>query len=704
MKKNYSNVFAIITGVILVAMLIVGSTSASIPVNTIQVRQASGNSISGIADIGGTQYSFSAPLQMINDATTVPSATHTATVAPTGTSLPGYSLVFQDDFNTLNSVWHTGHWWSRPTDYSTTNTNEQQAYAAANVSVSNGALVITARKESAGGKSYTSGLVETGGDQYGYPTSFTFQYGYIEARIRIPSGQGLWPAFWMWPADYADPPELDIMEILGHQPGILYMATHYPGGTAEYNYSGADLSQEYHVYGCEWTPTSVVWYLDGVERARLTDPAKIPQEAMYLILNLAVGGDWPGPVSDSVLPATMQVDWVRVYQKPAVATSTNTPLPPATLTRTPTSTRTATPTRTRTNTPPPTMTLGPTFTPAPTGNVFSTGWWINGDRSTSTTVSTYAAQGNTLMLDTGWFTSLSQLSGRVALLNTAATNNVKLIVGLEGGATPTLSDADMTTVINTLKNLPALYAYYIGDEPEFTSNATERTRRAGVLLHYYQLIKQLDPSHPVFISFDFNSFAASRQWELEFMNCADIIGMHQYPFYTGTSNLTTSTMINNVWEAWKTLVSVANQYGKGYITTGQGFGVGYQSMRDPSYEELRFQAYSAIVLGSPAYLWWMDTAGTTNDRTLVNQLITEIKNARIAGIQNSLQQQAGVVVYRQVGNTIVAVNPTANTVTVSLPVTGSGADVLSENRSIVISNGSLSDVFTKFAVHIYILR
>lgn len=259
----------------------------------------------------------------------------------------GYtSLIFEDNFDAWNSVWHRGHWWTRDGSLSATNTNEQQAYAPANVTVNNGLLNIAARKETVtvGTKTYyyTSGLIETGGDQYGYPNKFTFQYGYMEARIKIPSGQGLWPAFWLWPANYQDPPETDIMEIIGSRPQENNMTIHSTSGDTGYVYTGPDFSQGFHIYASEWTPTYIAWFVDGVEVARFSDASRVPQQPMYLLLNLAVGGDWPGPVSDSVLPAAMQVDWVRVYQK-STATPTAT-LAPATNTATqaPTNTSTAT--------------------------------------------------------------------------------------------------------------------------------------------------------------------------------------------------------------------------------------------------------------------------------------------------------------------------------------------------------------------------
>ena len=258
---------------------------------------------------------YSSSEALANSAVTV-NAVSQATNSP----LPGYTnLIFEDNFNSYNPVWHHGHWWTREGDRSTTTTNEQEAYTPANITVKNGMLNITAKKQTVAvnGKTYdyTSGLVETGGDQYGYSHKFAFQYGYMEVRIKVPAGQGLWPAFWLWPANYQDPPEIDIMEILGSEPQETNMTVHYPGGNAGYVFDGVNLSRNFHIYGCEWTPDYIAWFLDGVEVARFSDAADVSHQPMYLILNLAVGGDWPGPVSNSVLPATMEVDWVRVYQK-----------------------------------------------------------------------------------------------------------------------------------------------------------------------------------------------------------------------------------------------------------------------------------------------------------------------------------------------------------------------------------------------------
>jgi beta-glucanase (GH16 family) len=205
--------------------------------------------------------------------------------------------------------------------------NELEYYTDSTENVAhdgNGNLAITARAGNPanhqcqyGACRYTSGRVLTAG-------TFEQKYGHFEARIKIPRGQGIWPAFWLlggnnWPAEG----EIDVMEVLGHAPDTLYGTAHGPG------YSGADaptrkkvlpapLSDGFHTYAVNWTPKLIVWYLDGTEYFRLT-PADLDGRSwvydhpFHLILNVAVGGRWPGaPDASTVFPQTMLVDYVRV--------------------------------------------------------------------------------------------------------------------------------------------------------------------------------------------------------------------------------------------------------------------------------------------------------------------------------------------------------------------------------------------------------
>jgi len=194
-----------------------------------------------------------------------------------------------------------------------------------------GILHIIARQPSPG--VYTSARINTKG-------LHSFQYGRIEARIKIPRGQGMWPAFWMlgdnisqvgWPKSG----EFDIMENIGKTPATIYGSIHGPGyigGTITHPYSlpsHADFYKKFHVYGMIWSPAKVQFYVDSPSNIYATlTPADLPKGAtwpfddgkFFFILNLAVGGAWPGnPDATTHFPAQMLVDWVRVYREPASA-------------------------------------------------------------------------------------------------------------------------------------------------------------------------------------------------------------------------------------------------------------------------------------------------------------------------------------------------------------------------------------------------
>jgi len=203
--------------------------------------------------------------------------------------------------------------------------NELQTYTAApeNLSVDGGLLRIRALNIPSGNSDYTSARIRTAG-------LAAFAGGRIEARVRVPAGQGLWPAFWMLPEEaryggWAVSGELDIMEVLGHDPGRLHCTVHY-GGSYPCNSNtgssvvGPDLSADFHTYAVEWSDGEITWLLDGTAVHTLTAeglggrfwPFDRP---FHLLLNLAVGGNWPGsPNASTPFPAELAVDWVRVWQ------------------------------------------------------------------------------------------------------------------------------------------------------------------------------------------------------------------------------------------------------------------------------------------------------------------------------------------------------------------------------------------------------
>ncbi|MFG6095095.1 family 16 glycosylhydrolase [Leptothoe sp. ISB3NOV94-8A] len=143
-----------------------------------------------------------------------------------------------------------------------------------------------------------------------------FQYGYIEISAQIPAGQGMWPAFWMLPTDGGWPPEIDIMEALGHDTSTIHQTVHYEtesGRSMHHDQtSGTDFSEGFHTYGVEWKENKLTFYIDGQKTYTLHED--IPQETMYLLSNLAVGG-WAGSPDDTTADENEYViDYIRVYQ------------------------------------------------------------------------------------------------------------------------------------------------------------------------------------------------------------------------------------------------------------------------------------------------------------------------------------------------------------------------------------------------------
>jgi hypothetical protein len=157
------------------------------------------------------------------------------------------------------------------------------------------------------GYRYTSGLITT-------QPSFAQTYGYFEMSARLPRGKGLWPAFWLLPADQSWPPEIDVMESIG-DPGKIYQTAHSTLGAPpglEVPVTGDP--DGFHVYAVEWDPQFITWYLDGRRTNRVPTP-KDMNKPMYMLVNLAVGGHWPGaPDAATAFPARLTVRWVRAYR------------------------------------------------------------------------------------------------------------------------------------------------------------------------------------------------------------------------------------------------------------------------------------------------------------------------------------------------------------------------------------------------------
>lgn len=241
-----------------------------------------------------------------------------------------WSLVFSDDYSTGSvdtTKWAPYLYWGITNNGGFENLSNAEWYFAANRAVANGVLTIQARKEntvnSYGTFPYTSGMItsDRNTDTTAIPAKFDFLYGYVEIRAKIPAGKGLWPAFWMLPSDHSTSEEIDIMEILGDRPDINYMTYHWGSSQStgqSWTITGTDFSKGYHTYAVDWSADAIVWYIDGVERQRVTDPAILTHKSMFLIANLQVGGSWAGnPDANTVFPANYDIDYIRVWKKGA---------------------------------------------------------------------------------------------------------------------------------------------------------------------------------------------------------------------------------------------------------------------------------------------------------------------------------------------------------------------------------------------------
>jgi hypothetical protein len=173
----------------------------------------------------------------------------------------------------------------------------------------------------AGSKMYDSGAISTGPNRHGLAKPgyqpFSMKYGYYESRIKMTKGQGYWPAAWTFPSDGIGPWEIDVVEVLGSDTTMADFSAHFPGGSTDEWLKTPDMAAGFHTYGVDWQPDRITWYFDGkVARSVFTDTSKISAKDHYLIFNLAVGGNWPGPPNASTpFPGNMYVDWVRVWTK-----------------------------------------------------------------------------------------------------------------------------------------------------------------------------------------------------------------------------------------------------------------------------------------------------------------------------------------------------------------------------------------------------
>ena len=235
------------------------------------------------------------------------------------------NLVWQDEFSTAGApnplFWN----YNIGTGSNGWGNNELQYYTnrTENIVVENGVLKITAIKENLLGSAYTSARILTKG-------KYEKKFGRLEARIKMPYGKGLWPAFWLLGANsdtviWPQCGEIDIVEYLGSNPTTIFGTLHgpgYAGGAAiskNFTLANNRFDNDFHVFGIEWGENFVNFYVDDVLYNQIT-PQKVTGEwvfnkPFYIIINMAVGGNYPGsPNASTVFPQSMLIDYVRIYE------------------------------------------------------------------------------------------------------------------------------------------------------------------------------------------------------------------------------------------------------------------------------------------------------------------------------------------------------------------------------------------------------
>jgi beta-glucanase (GH16 family) len=221
-----------------------------------------------------------------------------------GDAVPGWRLIWVDEFDKPNLDIERWTEVDRKYGYN----NELQYYLPKNSYIKDGCLYLTAIKENWNGREYTSAMVDTG-------YKLVFRYGRIEAKIKLPKGRGVFPAFWMLTNDGGY--EIDIMEMIGSEPNTIYGTNHYETSFGSKKNSGNTANsspEEFHTYAVEWEEGCIRWYLDGVKYHESTEG--VPSDYMYMVLNLAIGGNWPGdPDKTSDFPCSMAVDYVKIYTR-----------------------------------------------------------------------------------------------------------------------------------------------------------------------------------------------------------------------------------------------------------------------------------------------------------------------------------------------------------------------------------------------------
>lgn len=228
---------------------------------------------------------------------------------------PAAHLAFADEFNgsALDAgAWTTCYPWQPPVDCTNVGTGEEEWYTPAQVTVGSGAAHLTAKRADTAGRTrdwspkvypYASGMITTGGH-------FSFTYGYVEIRAKVPRGGALWTTLWLLPADFSWPPEVDILEAKGREPDRALTTYHPPGGGEPATWTDVANSGDWHTYAVDWRPGSLTWIIDGHQVFHQDQSPAVP---MYVLANLAVGGSFGGAIgSDTPSTASLDLDYVRV--------------------------------------------------------------------------------------------------------------------------------------------------------------------------------------------------------------------------------------------------------------------------------------------------------------------------------------------------------------------------------------------------------
>ena len=221
-----------------------------------------------------------------------------------------WRFTFDDEFSGTSVNW--SKWKDGGQDWGSGGNGEEQGYTPGACVESNGVLQMVG--------SHTPVTVQ--GNRYGYSScmlntigTFAQTYGYFEFRGKVPSGQGYWPAFWLYDASYKAP-EIDVMENLGSDTSTYYMTYHDSySGSQQHVYSGGNLAAGYHTYSVKWVPGSISFYLD--DSLQYTATSNVSSKPMWILMNLAIGGNWPGsPNASTVFPGNFDVDYVRAWSMP----------------------------------------------------------------------------------------------------------------------------------------------------------------------------------------------------------------------------------------------------------------------------------------------------------------------------------------------------------------------------------------------------